>query len=47
MEKSKFVYIGSLVILAVLLVLAFYHPVITGSKCSEVQRVQLLENGTE
>ena len=47
MEKSKFVYIGSLAILAVLLVLAFYHPITTESKYSEVQRTQLLEKGTE
>ncbi|CAD6492737.1 MAG: hypothetical protein EMLJLAPB_01003 [Candidatus Argoarchaeum ethanivorans] len=47
MEKSKFVYIGSLVILTVLLVLVFYHPVATEGKYSEVQWVQLLEKGTE
>ena len=47
MEKSKFVYIGSLAILAVLLVLAFYHPITTESKYSEVQRAQLLEKGNE
>ena len=47
MEKSKFVYIGSLVILSILLVLAFYYPIITESKYSEVQRVQLLEKGNE
>jgi len=41
------VYIGSLVILAVLLVLAFYHPITTESEYSEVQRAQLLEKGTE
>ena len=47
MEKNKFVYIGSLVILAVLLVLAFYQPIATESTYSEVQRAQLLEKGTE
>ncbi|RLG26747.1 hypothetical protein DRN76_00970 [Methanosarcinales archaeon] len=47
MERSKFAYIGSLVILSILLALAFYHPVTTDSRCSEVQRVQLLEKGNE
>jgi len=47
MEKSKFVYIGSLLILSILLVLAFYHPITAESKYSEVQRAQLLEKGNE
>lgn len=47
MEKSKFVYIGSLVLLSILLILAFYHPITTESKYSEVQRAQLLEKGNE
>ena len=47
MNKSKFVYIGSLVILAVLLVLAFYHPITTESAYSKVQWVQMLETNGE
>jgi hypothetical protein len=47
MNKSKFVYIGSLLILAVLLVLAFYHPIATESEYSKVQWVQMLETNGE
>ena len=47
MKKSKFVYIGSLVILAVLIVLAFYNPITSELEYSSVQRAQLLERGTE
>ena len=47
MEKLKIVYVLSLVILAVLLVLAFFHPMVHEMEYSEVQRAQLLEKGTE
>ena len=47
MEKLKIVYVLSLVILVVLLVLAFFHPMVHEMEYSEVQRAQLLEKGTE
>ena len=47
MEKSKFVYLGSLVILVVLIALAFCNPITTELEYSSVQRTQLLERGTE
>ena len=47
MEKLRIVYVLSLVILVVLLVLAFYHPITTESKYSEVQWTQLLETNGE
>jgi uncharacterized membrane protein len=47
MEKIKIVYVLSLVILAILLVLAFFHPMVREMEYSEVQRAQLLEKGTE
>ena len=47
MEKLKIVYILSLVILAVLIVLAFRQPVVHELKYSEVQRAQLLEKEDE
>ena len=47
MEKIKIVYVISLVILAVLLVLAFYHPITSELEYSSVQRAQLLERDTE
>ena len=47
MEKIKIVYVLSLVILVVLLVLAFFHPMVREMEYSEVQRAQLLEKGTE
>ena len=40
-------YIGSLVILAVLLVLAFYPPITTESEYSKVQWVQMLKTNGE
>ena len=47
MEKLKIVYVLSLVILAVLLVLAFFHPMVREMEYSEVQRAQLLEKENE
>jgi len=47
MEKRKIVYVLSLAILAVLIVLAFYHPITSELEYSSVQRAQLLERGTE
>ena len=47
MEKLRIVYVLSLVILAVLLVLVFYHPLVHEMEYSEVQRAQLLEKENE
>ena len=47
MEKRKLVYILSLLILAVLIVLAFYHPIATDLEYRSVQRAQLLEKENE
>jgi hypothetical protein len=47
MEKLKIVYVLSLVILAVLIVLAFYNPITSELEYCSVQRAQLLERGTE
>ena len=47
MKKLKIVYVLSLVILAVLLFLAFFHPLVREMEYSEVQRAQLLEKENE
>ena len=47
MEKRKLVYILSLLILAVLIVLAFYNPLTSELEYNSVQRVQMLETANE
>ncbi len=47
MSKLGIIYIGSLVILAVLLVFTVFQPMATGDKYSEVQKEQLLETESE
>ncbi len=47
MSKLGIIYIGSLVILAVLLVFTVFQPMATGDKYSEVQKAQLLETESE
>ena len=47
MNWQKAIYITSLLVLGVFLVLAFYHPITTESKYSEVQWVQMLETNGE
>ena len=47
MPKLRIIYIVSLVILAVLLGLTVFRPMVTGGKYSEVQKEQLLETESE
>ena len=47
MSKLRIIYIVSLVILAVLIGFAFFRPMATVSKYSEVQKEQLLETESE
>lgn len=47
MSKLGIIYIGSLGILAVLLVFTVFQPMATGDKYSEVQKEQLLETESE
>jgi len=46
-SKLRIIYIVSLVILAVLIGFAFFRPMATGGKYSEVQKEQLLETESE
>jgi hypothetical protein len=46
-DKLRILYLSSLLILAALLVLAFFQPMTHEMEYSEVQRVQLLESENE